>query len=229
MTRQLLVCLLAIAILRVPLTADVWTNPEALQIEKVREAPTVTVSVDKPLIKVGEWATLRASVEGLQHPLIYYWWVDGEEDWKFLDSVYTRPFTTPGEHTVYLVVRDSLRRESPVYTAKVRVEQPPVFHTGPTGSFETNRGTLTFLKSTSGSVEGKYSLAAGQIQGTLEGFLLHGEWSERSNGGKLRKGVIELVFDEDWNGFSGFWGNAGDELLQEPWSGARSQEPGAGS
>ncbi len=222
--RQLLVCFLAIATSQTLLVADVWTNPEALQIEKVREVPKVAISLDKPKIKVGEWVTMRASVEGLQHPLLYYWWVDDNQDSKPYDSVYTRQFTAPGEHTVYLVVRDSQRHETPVYTAKVQVEQPPVFLTGPTGGFETNRGTLTFLKSTNGRVEGKYNLAAGQIQGTLDGFLLHGEWSERSTGGKLRKGPIELVFDEDWNGFTGFWGNSTDELLQEPWSGKRKNE-----
>lgn len=221
MMRQLLIWLLAGTAWQLPLIGDVWTNPEALQIEKVRKVPSVTIAVDRPQINVGEWATLRASVEGLQHPLGYYWWMDDSEDWISSGSVYTRQFKEPGEHTVYLVVRDGDRHESPVYTAKVHVKQPPVFHTGPTGCFETNRGTLTFLKSTNGGVEGKYNLAAGQIQGTLDGFLLRGEWTEHSPGGKKRTGPIELVFDEDWNGFTGVWGNKTDDVLQEPWSGRR--------
>ncbi len=225
MARKLLICLMAMAIWQKPLTADVWTNPEALQIEKMRQEPKVSISVDKPKIKVGDWATFKARVEGLQHPLMFYWWVDNNEDWKSLDSVYNRQFNEPGDHTVYLVVRDGNRNESPVYTAKIHVEAPPVFHTGPTGSFNTNRGSLSFLKSPSGTVEGKYNLAAGQIEGSLEGFLLNGVWREHSSGGKVRQGPIELVFDEDWSGFSGFWGNEGEELLQEPWVGCRDSNP----
>lgn len=68
------------------------------------------------------------------------------------------------------------------------------------GTFTTDFNDLTFQQNAN-KVTGKYLYKDGRIEGTLNGKVLTGTWTQ-SNG----KGKLVFVFNEDFTSFTGKWG-----------------------
>jgi len=86
------------------------------------------------------------------------------------------------------------------------------------GDGKTNIHAGLRLVETGRSVSGTYS-GTGSVQGTLDGQVLAGTWSNVCGGGKCG-GKLRFIFGADGRSFSGQWG-MGDDVLMWRWTGTR--------
>jgi hypothetical protein len=109
-------------------------------------------------------------------------------------------------------------------------EEPPVGSTPPasqsqgiwTGKWESKEWGTMELTQTGGSVTGTYTWDEGRIDGTVNGNVLRGIWSESpSYAPPDDAGDFEFILSPDGNSFTGKWryGSSGD--WEGDWSGER--------
>lgn len=128
--------------------------------------------------------------------------------------------STPGTPAVTPTATTAAGTTAPTTAA------PAVSFAGTWNSTWTEYGeqfpTRLALQQTGSSVTGIYVDSNGTIQGTLDGAMLTGTWSEFYEG-EMATGTLEFVMSADQNSFTGKWASTLEELAttNETWNGVR--------
>jgi hypothetical protein len=93
-----------------------------------------------------------------------------------------------------------------------------------TGTWSTNWGPMRLVQR-GGTVSGDYDWDQGLIEGTLDGDVLRGTWTEVPSREPPRDaGDYEFTMAEDCQSFTGRWRYGSSEAWRQSWDGARQAE-----